>query len=186
MQIKMSVFKLYPVSLPDGKFAATWFDDERFLWDDERLHKAEPVIVRWQAPRLQLLEPRPTPVLFNPKAFAVSKEVRALLAHFPEVGFLPIEITGFGTFFIMHVVAAVMAPERCSLRRSPVSKNIIELYGFPPTYTPSADLFRVVQPDDSAAGRAGFCVTTIYASARGAQSVVAACRGYLGAVKVGQ
>jgi hypothetical protein len=186
MQIKMSVFKLHPVSLPDGKFAATWFDDERFLWDDERLHKAEPVIVRWQAPRLQLLEPRPTPVLFNPKAFAVSKEVRALLAHFPEVEFLPIEITGFGTFFIVHVMAAVMAPERCSLRRSPVSKNIVELYGFPPTYTPSADLFRVVQPDDSAAGRAGFCVTTIYASARGAQSVVAACRGYLGAVKVGQ
>jgi hypothetical protein len=186
VQITMSVFELRLVSLPDGKFAATWFDDERFLWDDERLHKAEPVIVKWQAPRLQLLEPRPTPVLFNPKAFAVSKEVRAALAHFPEVEFLPIEIAGFGTFFIMHVVAAVMAPECCSLRRSPVSKNIVQLYGFPPTYTPSADLFRVAQPDDSAAGRTGFCVSPIYASARGAQSVVAACRGYLRAVNVGR
>jgi hypothetical protein len=86
------------------------------------------------------------------------------LAHFPEIEFLPIDIGGVGTFFILHVVAAVMAPQRCSLRRSPVSKNIVELYGFPPSYTPSADLFRVAQPDDSAAGRAGFCVRTIYAS----------------------
>jgi hypothetical protein len=132
------------------------------------------------------LKPRPTPVLFNPNAFAISTEVRATLAHLLELEFLPIEIAGFGTFFIMHVVAAVMAPQSCSLRRSPVSKNIVELYGFPPTYTPSDDLFRVAQPDDSAAGRAGFCVGTIYASARGAQSVVAACRGYLGAVNVGR
>jgi len=182
----MSFFELQPLSSPEAKFASTWFDDERCLWDDEQLHKAERVIAKWQPPRLQLLEPRPTPVLFNPNALAVSKEVHGSLAHFPEVEFLPIEIAGFGTFFILHVVAAVTAPERCSLRRSPVSKNIVELYGFPPTYAPSVDLFRVAQPADSAAGRAGFCVRTIYASPRGAQCVVAACRGYLRAVNVGR
>jgi hypothetical protein len=180
----MSVFKLQAFSLPDGNFASTWFDDKRLLWDDDRLHRAEPCLATWQEPRLHLLGPRPTPVLFNPNAFAVCQDVRAALAHLSEIEFLPVHIEGFETYFIVHVVAAVAAPDRCSLRRSPVSKNIVELLSFPPGYTPSADLFRVAQPDGSAAGRAGFCMKTIYASLAGAQSVTAACHGYLEALNV--
>ena len=52
------------------------------------------------------------------------------------------------------------------------------------TPRPSTDLFRVTQPDDSAAGLAGFCVNSIYTSAAGAKSVVAACQDYLEAVDV--
>jgi hypothetical protein len=180
----MSVFKLQALSMPDGKFASTWFDDERLLWDDQRLHKAEPTLAKWQGPRLRLLEPRPTPVIFNPNAFAVSRAVREALAHLSEIEFLPVHIEGFDTYFIMHVVSAVAAPDRCFLRRSPVSKNIVELFSFPSDYTPGADLFRVAQPEDSAAGRAGFCMSSIYASAEGAQSVLTACQGYLKAVNM--
>jgi hypothetical protein len=82
----------------------------------------------------------------------------------------------------MHVVMAVTVPDGCALRRSPVSNNIVELFAFPMGYAPSANFFRVAQPNDSAAGFAGFCMKTIYASAAGAQSVIAACHGYLDAV----
>jgi hypothetical protein len=180
----MTVFKLQARSLPDGNFASTWFDDERLLWDDDRLHKAEPTLAKWQAPRLRLLRPRPTPVLFNPNAFAVSNEVRAALDHLAEIEFLPVHIEGFETYFVVHVVVAVAAPHHCSLRRSPVSKNIVELFSFPSGYTPAADLFRVVQPDDSAAGRSGFCMSTIYATSAGAKSVMTACHDYLEALNV--
>ena len=178
----MAVFKLQPASKPEGAFAATWFDDERMLWDDERLHKPQPIRATWKAPSLRLLKPQATPVLFNPNALAVCAEVRDALADFLEIEFLPIETAG--TFFIMHVVMALEAPLGCSLRRSPVSKNIVELRAFPAGYVPPASFFRVSQPKDSAAGRAGFCMSTIYTSATGAQSVIAACHGYLEAVSM--
>src|SRR5262245_51077285 len=152
----MAVFKLQVLHLPDGNLAPAWFDDEQLLWDDDRLHRAERTLARWQATQLRRLGRRPTPALFNPNAFAVSKKVRVALDHLAEIEFLPVNIAGFGTYFVMHVVAAVAAPDHCSLRRSPVSKNIVELFSFPSGYTPTTDLFRVVQPDDSAAGRAGF------------------------------
>lgn len=180
----MTVFKLQVRSLPDGTVAPTWFDDDKLLWDDDRLHKAEPTLAKWQAPRLRLFGRRPTPVLFNPNAFAVSKEVRAALDRFAEIEFLPVRIEGFETYFVMHVVAAVAPPDHCSLRRAPVSKNIVELFSFPSGHAPMTDLFRVMQPQDSAAGRAGFCMSTIYASPVGAQSVMTACQDYLEAVDV--
>jgi hypothetical protein len=183
IQVKMSVFKLKVVSLPNGDFAPTWFDDEQFTWDDKRLRLAEPLVATWQTPRLQLLRPRPTPVLFNPVALAVSEDVRAALADFSEIEFLAVEIAGFSTFFIMHVVAAVTAPEGCSLRYSP-GGNIVELFSVPPSYTPEVDFFRVALRNDLPAGSACACMPAIYASARGAQSVVATCRGYLRAVNM--
>ncbi len=127
----MTIFKLRPVSLPSGDFAPTWFDDEELLWNDERLHKPQPLLATWQVPTLRLLKPNPTPVLFNPNAFAVSDAVRLSLAHFPEIEFLPIGVTGFGTFFVMHVTRALPLPDGSSVRRSPVSKNIVELFAFP-------------------------------------------------------
>src|SRR5262245_41675172 len=125
----MTVCKLRPASTPEGRFAATWFDDERLLWDEERLHKPQPLLATWKAPSLRLLEPQATPVLFNPNALAVCAEVRDALAEFTEIEFLPIEAAG--TFFIMHVVTALEAPPGCSLRRSSPSENIVELRAFP-------------------------------------------------------
>jgi hypothetical protein len=178
----MAVFRLQPTSSPKGDYTATWFDDEQMLWDDERLHKPQPIRATWKAPTLRLLKPQVTPVLFNPNALAVCTEVRDALADFPEIEFLPVEAAG--TFFIMHVVMVLEAPPGCSLRRSPFSKNIVELHAFPAGYVPPTSFFRVAQPNDSAAGRAGFCMSTIYTSATGAQSVIAACRDYLEAISM--
>ena len=177
--VNMTILKLRPVSLPNGDFASTWFDDEELLWDDERLHKPQPLLATWQVPTLRLLKPTPTPVLFNPNALAVSDEVRLSLAHFPEIEFLPIEVIGFGTFFVVHVTRTLPLPDGSSVRRSPVSKNIVELFAFPKSYVPSADFFRVAQPDDSAAGISGFCMSTIYVSTAGARAILATTKGYL-------
>jgi hypothetical protein len=180
----MTIFKLRPVSLPSGDFAATWFDDQELLWDDERLHKPQSLQLTWQVPTLRLLKPRPTPVLFNPNAFAVSDEVRLALAHFPEIEFLPIAVIGFGTFLVMHVTRTLPLPNGSSVRRSPVSKNIVELFAFPKSYVPSADFFRVAQPEDSAAGMSGFCMKPIYASIAAARAILAPTKGCLEVVAV--
>jgi hypothetical protein len=180
----MTIFKLCPVSLPNGDFASTWFDNEELLWDDERLHKPQSVLATWQIPTLRLLKPCPTPVLFNPTAFAVSDEVRLSLAHFAEIEFLPIDIIGFGTFFIVHITRTLPLSDGASVRQSPVSRNIVELFAFPKGYIPPADFFRVAQPEHSAAGGAGFCLNTIYVSAEGAAAMRATTKGYLAAVQV--
>lgn len=88
-------------------------------------------------------------MLFNPNAFAVSEEVRLSLAHFPEIEFLPIELIGFGTFFVVHVTRAPPLSDGSSVRQSPVSKSIVELFAFPKSYVPSADFFRVAPPEHS-------------------------------------
>jgi hypothetical protein len=182
--VNVTIFKLCPVSLPNGDFASTWFDDEELLWGNERLHKPQPLLATWQVPTLRLLKPCPTPVLFNPNAFAVSDEVRLSLAHFAEIEFLPIEVVGFGTFFVVHVTRTLPLPDGSSVRQSPVSKNIVELFAFPKGYIPPADFFRVAQPEHSAAGSAGFCMNTIYASTAGAGALLATTKGYLAAVGV--
>ena len=182
----MPVFEIRPVSLSNGEFAAAWFDDESALWNDERLHKPESLLVTWQVPRLRLWRPErgATPALFNPNAYAVSAEVRSALAHCSGVEFLPVEIAGFGTFFILHVVEACEVPEGCSLRRAPPpSGNIVELFSFPVSYAPGADFFRLLQPQDLAA--AGFIYTEIYVSIDGARAVEDACGRYLSAREVG-
>jgi hypothetical protein len=55
------------------------------------------------------------------------------------------------------------------------SGNIIELPEFPVGYRPPTAFFRVRQPADSAAGRAGYCLRTIYASEEGAVALEATC-----------
>ena len=47
-----------------------------------------------------------------------------------------------------------------------------------------ADFFRVAHPEHSAAGIAGFCMSTIYTSADGPRAMLAAAKGYLEPVQV--
>ena len=179
----MSVFEVQPTSLPNGEFAAAWFDDESALWDDDRLHKARSLIEEWRAPSLRLFRPErgATDVLFNPNAIAVSERVREELRRFSGVEFLPIAIEDCGSaFFVVHVTVAVEPLQEFSVRRAPPpSGNIVELFEFPTEYTPPADFFRVRQPTDSAAGPAGYCLRRIYVSDAGARALSAACGAYL-------
>ena len=178
----MTIFELKPSSLPNGEFAAAWFDDEQRTWDDDRLHKVGALADVWEAPRLKLFRPErgATDVLFNPNALAVSTRVRDELRCFPELEFLPIAIEGSGPFFVLHVTVAVDVSLGFSVRRSPVpSGNVVELFEFPVGYIPPAAFFSVRQPEDSSAGRAGYCLRRIYASEVGARALEAACGTYL-------
>jgi hypothetical protein len=183
----MTAFEVRPVSLSNGQFAAAMFDDEPGTWDDERLRKPVPVATAWQAPELRLVGPGEgaTPVLINPNAYAVAPAMRSRLAACTGLEFLPIDIAGFGTFFVMHVIAAADAPHGTRLRRAPPpSGNIVEIFSLPTEFSPPADFFRIRQPKDSAAGAAGTCLYQIYAGPSGAQALDNACWQFLQAKKM--
>jgi hypothetical protein len=181
----MTIFEIEPSSLPNGEFAASWFDNEQRIWEDERLHKVGAVAGEWTSPRLKLFRAAGrgvTDVLFNPNALAVSARVRDELRRFRELEFLPISVEGGGLFFVVHVTAAVDVSVGFSARRAPPpSRNIVELSEFPVGYAPSSSFFRVRQPADSAGGRADYCLRAIYANKEGADAVEAACGVYLSA-----
>ena len=183
------VFQLQPASLPNGEFAAAWFDDERALWDDDRLRKAGSLLGDWNPPRLQLFRPEhgSTDVLFNPNALAVSVGIREQLQMFAEIEFLPLSVVGLGMFFLLHVTATVEVSPEFSVRRAPPpSANIVELFAFPIGFTPSTAFFRVRQPADCAAGRAGYCLRSLYMSEAGARVLEATCGAYLNARAIGR
>jgi hypothetical protein len=179
----MSIFEIVPSSLPNGEFAAAWFDDEHQTWNDERLNMVGSLAGDWRVPRLQLVRPERgvTDVLYNPNALAVSGAVRERFSCFSELEFLPIAVEGCGPFFILRATATVEVTPGFSIQRSPTAGNIMVLHGFPTAYVPSTAFFRVRQPPDSAAGRAGYVVPCIYANAEGARAVEAACGAYLSA-----
>jgi hypothetical protein len=143
---------------------------------------------KWEAPRLKRLraeERGVTDVLFNPNALAVSGRIREALVRFPELEFLPVIIDRCGPFFIVHVTATVEASFGFLMRRAPApSGNIVELYEFPVSYAPPTSFFRVRQPSDSAAGREGYCLPTIYTNKDGANVLLANCGTYLSAQSV--
>lgn len=178
----MTVFEIKPASKADGSFAAAWFDDDAYLWDDDRLSSAVPLAEAWAAPSLKLHRPKreATAVLFNPKALAVSDAVKDALAPFTELEFLPVRIEGNGDFYIMHVTATVELPAGSKARMAPPpSGNIVQIEGFPRSFEPEYAFFRVLQPVGSAAHRIGATTRTIYASIVGAQAIEAFTGGYL-------
>jgi hypothetical protein len=182
-----TVYEVAPVSLSNGEFAAAWFDDEERLWDDDRLHKPQSILAEWQAPVLVLHRPErgATEVLFNPNAYAVSSGVREVLAAFPEIEFLPIQIADHGTFFLLHVVACGSPPMGCVIRKAAgPSGNISEVKAFPAGFVPGHAFFRLSHPPKSAAGRAGYCTHHIFANAEGARALDAACGSYLSARRI--
>jgi len=176
------IYTVEPVSLPSGKFAADWFDDDRSLWEDERLFKCRSLLASWRAPKLtvRLAGCDPTPVLFNPNAYAVSASVRAGLSRSSGLEFLPIDIVGFGQFFVLHPVAAYELPPDAVAQRAPLYRgNIVNVIAFPESYVPETDFFGVRHPADSPAGRAGSRVQAMFTTDRGAQVLEAACGEYL-------
>ena len=172
----MTVFRITMRSLDDGKFAANWFDDERRLWDDDRLHKGAPLATDWVRPRLQSFRRAgtTTDVMFNPNAIAVSGPLREALRRFAGVELLPVDIEGegAGAFSLVHVTALADLTRGMQARRAPPpSGNVVDLQAFPANYEAPAPLFRVRQPPDSAAGAKGYCLAPIYANEEGARVI---------------
>lgn len=177
----MTIFKIYPAPTPDGSFAAAWFDDDAYLWDDARLSSAAPLGEAWTPPLLKLYCPErgATAVLFNPNALAVSDEVKDALASFTEIEFLPIRIEGQGEFHIMHLTATVELPAGSKARTSSVSGNIVQIEAFPSSFAAEYSFFRVLQPAGSAARKSGATTRAIYANIAGAIAIAAFSRGCL-------
>lgn len=169
----MSAFELHVRSNSTGDFAAAWFDDERGLWKDERLQAAAPLARHWLTPTLRLHRSGKAPaVLFNPGAIAVSMSVRDELAGFSELEFLEVSVVGHGSFFILHVTAAIELPPHTAVRLAPQpSGNIVELLSFPSSFTPPTGFFRVLQPMGSAARRVGALTRAIYAGPLGKRAI---------------
>jgi hypothetical protein len=181
MAHSVGIFRVAPRSKPDGTFAAAWFDDEPRLWDDARLRRPDRLGTTWSPPRL-LLHPseKATEVLFNPNAYAVSERIRESLHDVSEIEFLPIHVAGAGVFYLLHVVASLPVPPMSLFRRAPPpSGNIIDIQAFPHGWEPAAAVFRVQQPQDSAAGKAGSCALGIFANSSGARSIEFACGKFL-------
>lgn len=178
----MELFELQPASLPSGRFAADWFDDEARTWNDARLGRPEPLARAWQVAHLLLHRPakQATPVLFNPNAVAISSSVKARLEHFQELEFLPVEIERHGTYFVIHVVACADIPRGAVVVRAPPSTgNIVKVESLPMDFTPPASFFRLLQPPDSPAGRMGLCTRATYMSEQGRSAIAEACGSYL-------
>ncbi|QSI76644.1 hypothetical protein [Niveibacterium microcysteis] len=178
----MAVYELKPVSIgPD--FSAEWFDDEKCVWNDERLRCPVSLVHDWKTPKLKLHRAgrAPTAVLFNPNAFAVSQGVRERLSGFEELEFLPVEIEGHGNYFIPHIIASCEVPEGSQVSRPepPVNGNIVQIKAFPANFEPTAAFFRILQPRNSPAGRKGRSVLAQYANARGAQAMVSVAGQYI-------
>jgi hypothetical protein len=166
----MAIYVVSPRLLPNGEFAAAWFDDERCLWDDERLHKPGVVANAWTPPRLRLLRPErgATGILYNPNAYAFSAGVCERI-KLDGIEFLPIGVDAYGTFYLVHPVVKIEVPPQSSFRQAPPpSGNIVEFISFAPTYVSRLPLFSLMQPPDSAAGRAGLFTRDLFASYEGA------------------
>lgn len=126
----MNVFEIHPTSKADGSFAATWFDDETCLWNDDRLSLTAPIREAWVPPSLKLHRPLKgaTAVLFNPNALAVSCALKDALASFVELEFLPVGIEGHGKFHIMRTVATVDLPAGSRAHIAPPpSGNLVQI-----------------------------------------------------------
>lgn len=183
----MTNFKIQPKANADGSFAAAWFDDNSFLWNDVRLASAVSLAGNWTAPTLKLHRAAEgaTAVLFNPNAIAVSSGVKEALASFPEIEFLPVLIDGQGLFHILHITAAVELPFGSNARiASPPSDNIVRIDGFPQAFRSGQAFFRVLHPLGSAARRDGKVTREIYVNIDGARAIQTYASGYLAAFEV--
>ena len=119
-------------------------------------------------------------MLFNPNALAVSSRLREGLSSFDELEFLPVGIEGHGTFYVLHVVAAIDLPVGARARVAPgPNGNIVELKDFPADFESSKPFFRIKQPPLSAAGQAGFAVRGILVNQAGAVALARLASGFL-------
>lgn len=178
----MSIFTIQLQSDPHGSFAAAWFDNSDYLWNDKRLSESLPLSDSWQPPELQLVKPKiaATAVLYNPNALAVSQIVRDEWHEFSDIEFLPIKIKGHGLFYILHVISAIPLPGGSRAKIAPPpSSNIVEVESFSRSFNPEFAFFRIKQPENSAAGRLGVTTKELYVTRIGASAIQRSVSAYL-------
>ena len=178
----MSLFQLTQRSGPSGAFLATWFDDDACTWDVPALRTPQTLVQQWVTPALRLHGDfaDPPPVLFNPNALAFSATLKAELASFSEIEWLPVQILGRESFHILHVVSAVELPTGAvTLLPSSDGGNVGAIHSFPPDYSPPTASFRVLQPIGSPARRGNRCIPGVFMSGTGKAAIERAAGTHL-------
>jgi len=181
----MPVYEIKPVFIDGGDAAAEWVDDQHSAWNDPRLRTTAALHRRWKAPSLELYrsEATATAVLFHPAVPVVSQGVRDELSHFEGVEFLPVNVTGYGVFYAMHVLASCELPPGALVDTGP-GTDIALIRAFPAGFEAPAPFFRIRHPGTAKAHGIAICVPDIYAGDAAADEVRRLAGQYLQAVPV--
>ena len=145
-------------------------DNPAGLFDCEDLLKTDSLLESWEKPNLIPSEKAdPIDLYFSvSEHFAFSPEAVATLKELTGkyVEWLPVEIYGIGEYFFINPLVSISLGPDSQWERNDVSKNIVEItkYNFLASDIADLNVFRIRQPQDSSAGEAGFCHSSIVVS----------------------
>ncbi len=181
----MPVYEIKPVFIGGLEAAAEWVDDEHSAWNEPLLRTTAPLLARWVAPSLELYrsDASATAVLFHPTAHLVSQGVRDELSHFEGLEFLPVNVTGFGVFHALHVLASCDLPPGSTADYGP-GTDIALIRAFPRLFEAPSPFFRIRHPGTLSIRGTAVCVPDIYASESAAHAVQKVAGQFLRAVPV--
>lgn len=145
-------------------------DNPAGLFECDDLHKSNSLIDSWEKPTL-LPSEKSDPIdsyFCVSEHFAFSSEAVDALKELTgeNVEWLPVEIYGIGEYFFINPLVSINLGPGSQYERNEISKNIVEIsnYNFLDSDLADHNVFRISQPEDSSAGKAGFCLTSIVVS----------------------
>lgn len=142
-------------------------DNPAGLFECEDLIKTNSLRDSWEKPNLIPSEKAdPIDLYFSvTENFAFSPAAVATLQELigDSAEWLPVEIYGIGEYFFLNPLVAVSLGPDAQWEQNDVSKNIVEIskYNFVETDLTGHNVFRISQPPESSAGKAGFCFASI-------------------------
>lgn len=150
-----------------GDFQFPSIDNQARLFDCDDLLKTKSLQESWEKPTLYPSE-KSDPIdlyfcvsehfAFSPKAVEVLKNLTG-----ESVEWLPVEISGIGEYFFINPLVSINLGPDSVFEKNEISKNIVEIkkYDFLASDLVDLAVFRIGQPQDSSAGEAGFCLSSI-------------------------
>jgi len=137
----------------------------------------------WVATRTGLARFDGVRFAYHPAVPVVSQGVRDELSHFEGVEFLPVNVTGYGVFYAMHVLASCELPAGSVADHGP-GTDIALIRAFPKGFEPPAPFFRIRHPGTLTVRGMAVCVPDVYASEAAATAVMRVAGKFLRAVRV--
>jgi hypothetical protein len=164
---EIRIFALQPAWDADGNAEFHLVDAPDGLFDADPLHKSSPLVRSWTTPVLVVAAARKkADAYFCPgNCFFFSARARKALEPVvvDDAEWLSVEISGLGEHFALHPLRHIRLADTAKYRANGVG-NIVEVSkpAFEREDIADATLFCAAQPQRSAAGKAGFCLPTIY------------------------
>lgn len=145
----------------DSPWDAIWPKDEHHNFDC--LGGSLPLSYVWNKPPVKIERRQRTPDVFGfVLHWAITDEVKTKLESFVgiEAEFLPVRCE-LGELFVIHPLWPIDFDDAAELHRNSISKNVTVVIKYSFTFDPDAfngprHLFRMLQPEGSAARRAGY------------------------------